>query len=345
MARPTVRGYAARAAGSPLEPFTYGEPDLGDGDVRIAVTHCGLCFTDVHAIDDDFGVFSFPLVPGHEVVGRVTEVGSSVARLAEGDLVGVGWQGRSCGACEWCREGDDHLCLRIADCGTWTPYGGFSSAVVVDGRFAHPLPPGMASESAAVLMCAGAAVYPPLKRYAAGGRVGVVGIGGLGHLAIQFADALGCEVTAVSTSPEKEAEARRLGADHFLVSTDAAAMAQAEYGFDVLLCTAHGDLDWASLLMSVTKNGRVVLAAFPPLNLGVGGLPGASGPLVDLVVHQLSITGSFLGSPTEVREMLAFAGEHEIAPRVEVMPMDRINEAIERLRSGRVRYRIVLVNE
>jgi uncharacterized zinc-type alcohol dehydrogenase-like protein len=203
----------------------------------------------------------------------------------------------------------------------------------------------MTSESAAVLMCAGTAVYPPLQRWAEGRRVGVVGIGGLGHLAIQFAHALGGEVTAISTSPEKEDEARRLGADHFLVSTDPAAMSQAEFGLDVLLCTAHGDLDWAALLVSLTKNGRVVLAAFPPLDLGVGGLPGSSGPLVDLVVHQLSITGSFLGSPADVREMLVFAQEHEITPWVETMPMARVNEAIERLRSGRVRYRIVLTNE
>ena len=345
MVRPTVRAYAARAAGSPLEPFAYDEPDLGAGEVRVAVTHCGLCFTDVHAIDDDFGVFSFPLVPGHEVVGRVTEMGAGVSALAVGDVVGIGWQGRSCGGCEWCREGDDHLCRAIAECGTWTPYGGFSAAVVVDGRFAHPIPPGMTSESAAVLMCAGTAVYPPLRRWAEGRRVGVVGIGGLGHLAIQFAHALGGDVTAISTSPEKEEEARRLGADHFLVSTDPAAMSRAEFGFDVLLCTAHGDLDWAALLMSLTKNGRVVLAAFSPLDLGVGGIPGSSGPLVDLVVHQLSITGSFLGSPADVREMLAFAQEHEIAPWVETMPMERVNEAIERLRSGRVRYRIVLTNE
>jgi uncharacterized zinc-type alcohol dehydrogenase-like protein len=345
MAPSTVDGFAAPAAGSLLEPFTYEAPVLGDGEVRIAVTHCGLCFTDVHAVDDDFGVFDFPLMPGHEVVGRVTEIGDAVSGLAVGDLVGVGWQGRSCGTCEWCRRGDDHLCRDIADCGTWTPFGGFSSAVVVDGRFAHPVPPGMASESAAVLMCAGAAVYPPLRRYAAGSRVGVVGIGGLGHLAIQFAHALGGEVTAISTSPDKEEEASRLGAHHFLLSTDPAAMAQAEYGFDVLLCTAHGDLDWDRLLMSVTKNGRVVLVAFPPLNLGAGGTPGSAGPLVDLVVHQLSITGSFLASPADVREMLEFAQEHRIAPWIETMPMPRVNEAIERLRANRVRYRIVLANQ
>lgn len=345
MPRPTVHGYAARTAGSPLEPFSYEAPDLGASEVRVAVTHCGVCFTDVHAIDDHFGVFSFPLMPGHEVVGRLTELGPDVSGLREGDLVGVGWQGRSCGRCEWCREGDDHLCRDIASCGTWTPYGGFATEVVVDGRFASPIPPGMPHEEAAVLMCAGAAVYPPLRRYAdASRRVGIVGIGGLGHLAIQFAHALGCDVTAVSTSPAKEGEARAFGADHFLVSTDQAAMDEVAFGFDLLLCTAHGDLDWSNLLLSLTKRGRLVLVAFPPLHLAAGGTAGTAGPLVDLVVHELTITGSFLGSPAEVREMLAFAQEHGITPLVETMPMPMVNRAIERLRENRARYRIVLTN-
>ncbi len=341
----TVSGYAAPYAGAPLEPFGYRQPDLGRAEVRVAVTHCGLCFTDIHAIDDHFGVFSFPLVPGHEVVGRVTELGPDVSGLHEGDLVGIGWQGRSCGECEWCRRNDDHLCRDIASCGTWTPFGGFSSAVVVDGRFAHRVPPGMAPEAAAVLMCAGVAVYPPLRRHAGPSqRVGIVGIGGLGHLAIQFARALGYDVTAVSTSPGKQDEALAFGAHHFLVSTDQAAMADAEYGFDLLLCTAHGDLDWAGLLMTLTKNGRLVLAAFPPLLLDAGGTSGASGPLVDLVVHQLSITGSFLGNPSDVSEMLGFAAQHGITPTIETMPMSQVNEAIRRLRQNEVRYRIVLTN-
>ena len=345
MSPSTVLGYAAPAAGSPLEIFTYGEPELGEREVRVAVSHCGVCYTDVHAIGNHFGVFSFPLMPGHEIVGRVTEIGTEVSELREGDLVGIGWQGRCCGECEWCVAGEEHLCVAIARCGTWTPYGGFSSAVVVDSRFAYPLPAGLAPEAAAVLMCAGVAVYPPLRRYTTpSSRVGVIGIGGLGHLALQFAHALGNEVTAISTSPDKEEEARRFGADHFLVSTDRTAMEEAEFGFDTLLCTAHGHLDWGNLLNTLTKNGRLVLAAFPPLELGVGASEGVSGPLVDLVVHQLSITGSFLGSRAEMREMLAFAQDHGITPRTESMPMSQVNEALLRVSQNRARYRIVLVN-
>ena len=341
-----VRGYAARAAGQPLEPFDYQAPELGNHEIRVSVTHCGVCFTDIHAIDNHFGVFSFPLMPGHEIVGRVAETGEAVSGLKVGDLVCIGWQGRSCGECEWCLEREEHLCQDIAQCGTWTPYGGFSSAVVVDGRFAYPLPAGMAPEAAAVLMCAGIAVYPPLRRYVTGPsyRVGIVGIGGLGHLAIQFAHALGGEVTALSSSPEKEEEARAFGADHFLVSTDRDAMELVEYGFDLLLCTAHGGIDWATLLMALKKNGRLVLVAFSPVHLGVAGGDGASGAVVDLVSHQLSITGSFLGNRADTQGMLAFAQEHVITPRIESMAMSQVNEAILRVRQNRARYRVVLAN-
>jgi alcohol/geraniol dehydrogenase (NADP+) len=346
MSRGTVIAYAAPGPGQPLEPFTSPEPDLGEGQVRVAVTHCGVCHTDVHGIDGDLGVFGFPMVPGHEIVGQVTEVGAAVSQLTVGEQVGIGWQGRSCGACEWCRAGDEHLCLEIAECGTWTPSGGFGSSVVVDARFAYLLPAGMPSEAAAVLMCAGLAVYPPLRRYTAGApaRVGIVGIGGLGHLALQFARALGCDVSALSSSPGKADEARALGADHFLLTTDERAMEEREFGFDLLLCTAQSGVDWGRLVKILTKNGRLVLPAFAPIHLPLAGGSGA-GPIVDFVAHQVSITGSFLGNRAEMREMLAFARQHHIAPRVELMPMSAVNEAISRVRKQRARYRVVLVND
>jgi uncharacterized zinc-type alcohol dehydrogenase-like protein len=346
MSPSTVLGYLARAAGGALEPFAYPEPELKDEEVRVAVSHCGVCHTDIHGVDGDFGVFSFPLMPGHEIVGRVTEAGGAVSGLKVGDRVGIGWQGRCCGECEWCRMGEEHLCLQIADCGTWTPYGGFAASVVVDGRFAYLLPGDMAPEAAAVLMCAGIAVYPPLRRYAAGAptRVGVVGIGGLGHLAIQFAHALGCEVTALSSSPGKEEEARAFGADHFLLTADQGAMEEKEFGFDLLLCTAQSGNDWGNLVMVLNKNGRLVLPAFAPIDVPLVGGSGA-GPMVNFVAHQLSITGSFLGSRADMREMLAFAQEHGITPRTELMPMSQANEAMLRVRRNQARYRIVLVND
>lgn len=346
MSLSTFVGYSAQRPGERLKLALYEAPELKDDEVRVAVTHCGVCHTDIHAVDGDFGVFGFPMMPGHEIVGQVTELGAAVAGLKVGDRVGVGWQGRCCGECEWCRAGNEHLCLQIADCGTWTPYGGFASSVVVDGRFAYPLPADMAPDVAAVLMCAGIAVYPPLRKYTAGAstRVGIVGIGGLGHLALQFAKAFGCEVTALSSSPGKEEEARAFGADHFLLTTDQGAMEENEFGFDLLLCTAQSGNDWGNLVMVLTKNGRLVLPAFSPIDLPLGAVSG-SGPAVDFVAHQVSITGSFLGSRADMREMLAFAQGHGISPRIELMPMAQVNDAMLRVRRNQARYRVVLVNE
>jgi uncharacterized zinc-type alcohol dehydrogenase-like protein len=337
MAALTITGYAAREAGSALEPFRYEAPPLGEQDIRVTVTHCGVCYSDVHAIDDRYSVFAFPLVPGHEIAGKVSEMGRMVTGLKVGDRVGIGWQGRSCMHCEWCLKGEEHLCLEVRKNGTWTPYGGFASSVAVDGRFAYPLPEGMPSEVAAVLMCAGVAVYSPLRAYAGEGspRVGIVGVGGLGHLAIQFAHALGCEVTAISSSPEKEQEALDFGADHFIMSGDEAAMRRAESTFDLLLCSAHSGIDWDYLAFVLTRRGRLVLLGFPQVDLDS----------IDLVVHELSVTGSFLGSRTRMREMLAFSQEHSIVPQVELMPMSQANEAIRRVRENQARYRIVLAND
>jgi uncharacterized zinc-type alcohol dehydrogenase-like protein len=334
----TVRGYAAMAKEQELEPFTFEPPELNDNEVRVSVTHCGLCYTDVHGIDDYFDITDYPFVPGHEIVGHVSEVGPAVTGLEEGDRVGVGWQGRSCMRCRWCLEGEEHLCTDVVDNGSWTPYGGFSSSVKVDGRFAYPLPEDLPSEDAAVLLCAGVTVYSPLRSYVTGPsqRIGVIGVGGLGHLAIQFAHALGCEVTAISSSPEKEGEARSFGADHFLVSGDQESLERAE-SFDLLLYTAHAEIDWTSLLFNLKNNGRLVMVGFSPV-------PVSFEPL-ELVVHQQSITGSFLGSPAMMREMLTFAEANGIRPIVEVMPMSQVNEAIGRLKEGKAHYRIVLEND
>jgi uncharacterized zinc-type alcohol dehydrogenase-like protein len=332
-----VIGYAVRFAGGLLEPFAYEAPPLDEQELRVSVTHCGLCYTDIHAIDDRYGLFEFPMVPGHEIVGNVSEAGPAVTELRVGDRVGIGWQGRSCMRCEWCLRGEEQLCHDIVNDGIWTPYGGFASSVVVDSRFAYRLPDAMPSDAAAVLMCAGIAVYSPLRMYAAErpSRVGVVGVGGLGHLAIQFAHALGCEVAAISSSPDKEQEAFALGADHFLLSTDRSAMREAALTFDLLLCSAHSGVDWDRELNLLKKRGRLVLLGFPE----------PAFDSINLVARELSITGSFLGSRRLMREMLAFAQQHGVLPRIELMPMSQINEAISKVRDNRARYRIVLVND
>jgi len=332
-----VHGWAAMARGRELEPLDYPLPTLGAMDVRVAVSHCGLCFTDIHAIDDFYGITTFPFVPGHEIVGHVEARGSDVSHLEVGDRVGIGWQGRSCGQCRWCARGEEHLCLDIGSSSTSERHGGFADSVTVDGRFAYPLPGRMAPEVAAVLMCAGVAVYAPLRRYATGGagRVAIYGVGGLGHLAIQFAKAFGFEVTALSSSADKKREALGFGADRFVVLGSRDRLRPFDSAFDLLLCTARGDIDWTELTNAMDKRGHVVLVGFPDISLNP----------TNLVAHELTITGSLLGNRGVVREMLSFADAHGIAPRIERMPMTQVNEAVARLTANRARYRIVLVRD
>ncbi len=241
-----ILGYASMAAGEPLKPFYYDPPELGANDVRVSVTHCGLCHTDIQAVDDYYDVTNYPFVPGHEIVGYVAQVGNGVSGLHIGDRVGIGWQGRSCMNCEWCLKGEEQMCMDIVDSGTWVPYGGFSSSVIADYRFAYPLPEAMPSETAAVLMCAGISVFSPLHRYAqqSSMKVAIMGVGGLGHLAIQFSHALNHEVTVISSSLDKLEQAKSMGADHFILSTDQAELRQHYFYFDLLLVTATGQLPW-----------------------------------------------------------------------------------------------------
>ncbi len=331
-----VTGFASKAVGQPLELFTYEQPKINPHDILVSVTHCGLCQTDIHAIEDYYEITTFPFVPGHEIVGHVLSVGSAVSDLKKGDRVGIGWQGRSCMKCEWCLKGEEQLCMDIVSSATWNPYGGFSSSICVDSRFAYLIPDSMPSEVAAVLMCAGITVYSPLRSYATqqGKKIGIIGVGGLGHLAIQFAHALNYEVTAISSSPDKKEQALAFGADHFMVS-DKTSMQKAAFSFDLLLCTAHGKLNWVDLLDILKKKGHLILVGFPDVEFNS----------TDLVAHQLTITSSFLGNRTTMREMLLFANEHNIVPKLELMPMTKVNEAIRKVKENKARYRIVLYND
>ena len=337
MSSKKILGYATKGVGQPLEPMTYAPPNLGEHDVRVSVTHCGVCHTDIQAIDDYYGITVFPFVPGHEIVGHVSAIGKAVSGLKVGDRVGIGWQGRSCMKCKWCLCGEDQFCLDIVESGTWVPYGGFSSSVIADNRFVYSLPDSMPSEVAAVLLCAGITVYSPLRLYAAEEKqkIGIIGIGGLGHLALQFARALEYEVTAFSSSPEKEKEALDFGADHFVATTDEASLREAMLSYDLLLCTSSHKINWDLLLNILKKKGKFVLVGFPDVEFNS----------TELVARQLSITGSFLGNRETMREMFSFAQEHGITPKVELMPMTKVNEAIQKVKENKARYRIVLLND
>jgi alcohol/geraniol dehydrogenase (NADP+) len=332
-----IMGYAAKAMGETLRPFTYDPPSLGENDVRVVVTHCGVCHTDIQAIDDYYGITSFPFVPGHEIAGFVAEVGRQVSTLKEGDRVGIGWQARSCNNCEWCLKGETQLCMAIQDTTVMVPYGGFSSSVVADHRFVYQLPSSIPSEIAAALMCAGVTVYSALRTHITSSdlKVAILGVGGLGHLAIQFAHAFGCEVTAISSSPNKKEQALGFGTDHFINSNDSERMRQVEYSFNLVICTANHGINWSTLLMSLKKRGRLVLLGFPDLGFNS----------TNLVAHELSITGSLIGNPPMMRAMLSFAQEHGIKPMIELMPMSQVNIALQKVQENRARYRIVLVNE
>jgi uncharacterized zinc-type alcohol dehydrogenase-like protein len=332
-----IKGFAALTKGATLTPFTYDPPTLKENELRIDISHCGICGSDIHAIDDDYSVFDFPFIPGHEVVGVISEVGSGIPASRIGERVGVGWQARACGHCEWCLKGEVQLCLDVGNNGTWTPYGGFSTSIVVQDEFAYPLPEDLPSEHAAVLLCAGLTVFTALSRYysPAAQKIGIVGIGGLGHLALQFASALGYEVTAISSSSKKREEAFGFGASHYIDSSAKGAYKPFNGYFDMVLITSQGSIDWSKIQTILKRRGKIIMVAFPQVDLDP----------VDLVVYELSILGSFVGTPDDMRKMLAFAAEHKIRPMVEIIPMSRINEAIARIRQNKAHYRIVLVND
>lgn len=331
----SFRAYAAPAAGKELEPIQLERPsELGPFDVEILVECCGICHSDIHLIDNDWRISSYPLIPGHEVVGKIVRKGALVQNVKEGDRVGVGWQCASCLACEWCERGEEPACdHHVATC-VGRP-GGYAEYLLADSRFAFPIPEALPSESAAPLLCGGITVFTPLSRFASpSDRVGVIGIGGLGHLALQFARAMGCEVTAFSTSPSKEAEAKRLGAHHFVVSTDEKAMKALANSFDLILSTVTADLNWPMWLSLVRKHGRLQLVGASPGNISV--------PVMQLVGGQKTISGTIIGGRAGIRKMLAFAARHGVRAQAEVLPLDRVNEAVARVRANQARYRMVL---
>lgn len=332
--RAPVRAYAAVGAGEPLQPWTYDPDPLGPDEVEVQVTHCGVCHGDVHLIDNDLGISTYPLVPGHEVIGMITAIGERVEGLAIGQRVGVGWQRGACNRCEWCSRGLQNLCANSRPTAV-AGYGGFADRLRGDYRFAVPIPDELDSAVAAPLLCAGITVYAPLSRLAnPASRVGVIGIGGLGHLALQFARAIGAEVFAFSTSPDKAEEAQGFGAHHFVVTTDAAQMERMKGSLDVLLVTAAAKLDWNSWLGTLRPTGTVCLVGASPEPVSL--------PVLPMILHQLSFSGSVVGAPHQIGEMLRFAARQNVRTAVEVLPMDQVNLALEKVRKNKARYRMVL---
>lgn len=330
-----VRAWAALGPRQPLQPFEFDPGPLPAGQVEVAVEHCGLCHSDLSLRDDAWGMSRFPLVPGHEAIGTLVAVGEGVRGLRPGQRVGVGWNAHSCQHCETCLDGRQHLCASVRPT-LIGRHGAFAERVRVDALWAVPLPEGLDPAEAGPLLCGGITVFAPLRELAIPptARVAVVGIGGLGHLALAFSRAWGCEVTAITSSPAKVAEALELGAHQAVCSEDGSALKRLSGRFDLILVTANASLDWNALLGALAPEGRLHVVGAVPEPIPV--------PAFALISGQKSVSGSPTGSRGALAQMLAFAARHRILPRNEHFPMSQVNAALEHLAAGRARYRVVL---
>jgi uncharacterized zinc-type alcohol dehydrogenase-like protein len=332
-----IQGLAAHAAGAELLPYKYDPGELGLNEVEIAITHCGICHSDLHLIANDWGISQYPFIPGHEVIGTVSATGAEVRLLEVGQRVGLGWQSNSCGECEWCIRGMENLCPAAE--GTCVHRnGGYADRVRANARFVIPIPDALESEYAAPLLCGGITVYNPLRTHGVNpsSRVGIIGIGGLGHLAIQFARVFGAEVTAFSTSAAKEEEAHALGAHNFVNSRESKALREAAGTLDFILYTANADQDWGTYVQALRPTGTLCFVGVPPSPVSVHAFP--------LISGMRSISGNPTGSPYRLKEMLDVAARHGVKATTESFPMAQANTAIEKVKKGKVRYRAVLAN-
>jgi uncharacterized zinc-type alcohol dehydrogenase-like protein len=333
-----IRGYAATAKGARLEPFEYDAGPLGPEQVEIAVSHCGICHSDLSMLDNDWGMTAYPFVAGHEVVGTITALGAHTKGRKIGERVGLGWHSSSCFACPQCMGGDHNLCAQAE--GTIVQrHGGFAERVRCHWAWAIPLPDNLPSESAGPLFCGGATVFNPIVQFRVKptDRVAVIGIGGLGHLALRFLNKWGCEVTAFTSSDSKHEEARRLGAHHVANTRDAAALKRLTGAFDFVMSTVNVPLDWDAIIGTLGPKGRLHIVGAVLEPIPVGAFP--------LIMQQREISGSPVGSPPTTARMLAFCARHGIAPTIEKFPLSRVNDALDHLRSGKARYRVVLEND
>jgi uncharacterized zinc-type alcohol dehydrogenase-like protein len=332
-----IQGLAAHAAGAELLNFRYDPGDLGVQEVEIGITHCGICHSDLHLISNDWGISQYPFIPGHEIIGTVTAIGSQVRSVKVGQRVGLGWQSNSCGQCEWCTRGLENLCPnQEATC--VHRHGGYATHVRANSRFVAKIPDALPSQQAAPLLCGGITVYSPMREHGINpaSRVGVVGIGGLGHIAIQFARVFGAEVVAFSTSTAKEDEARSLGAHHFVNSRESKAMKEVAGSLDFILNTANADQDWNVYIQALRPTGTLCFVGVPPSPVSVQAFP--------LISGIRTITGSPIGSPHRIREMLDVAARHNVKATTESFAMSKANEAIDKVKKNKVRYRAVLAN-
>jgi len=338
-----VNAYAAPGSGQPLTPTTIERRDVGASDVLIAIEYAGICHSDIHTVNGDWGPQPFPVVPGHEIIGIVAEVGQDVSRFTVGDRVGVGCMVGACLTCVNCLRGDEQYCLD-GMVGTYagtdrdgtTTQGGYSTAIVVDAHFVLSIPAGIDPAAAAPLLCAGITTYSPLKHWGAGPgtKVAVVGLGGLGHLGVKIAHALGADVTVLSQSLKKQEDGLRLGADHYFATSDPDTFEALAGSFDLIINTVSASIDVNAYLGLLAVDGTLVNVGAPPEPLAVNAM--------SLIGGRRSFAGSLIGGIAMTQEMLDFCATHRIASEIEIISAQDVNEAYERVLASDVRYRFVI---
>ncbi|HEY4086460.1 MAG TPA: NAD(P)-dependent alcohol dehydrogenase, partial [Bryobacteraceae bacterium] len=327
----------------PLAPFSFDRRAPGDNDVAIEIKFCGICHTDIHQVRDEWGAGMYPMVPGHEIAGVVTSVGSKVSNLKAGDHVGIGCFVDSCRTCTECRKGEEQYCS-VGTVFTYASkdkegrptYGGYSDKIVVDENYVLRIPDNLPLDGAAPLLCAGITLFSPLKYWGAGPgkKVGIIGLGGLGHMGVKLAHAMGAEVTVLSQSLKKQDDGKRLGADHFYATSDPTTFEKLKGQFDLIINTVPAASNWDQFVNLLATDGSLVMVGVPDNAVPVNGFP--------LIAKRRSIAGSMIGGVAETQEMLDFCGKHNIASDIEVIPFQKVNEAFDRVVRGDVRYRFVI---
>lgn len=339
-----TRAYAAQSETTPLGPFSIERREPTAQDVEIEILYCGVCHSDLHFVRNEWGMTTYPVVPGHEILGRVTRVGSGVTKFKAGDLAAVGCMVDSCRDCSSCRQDLEQFCLNGSVFTYNGPdkhtggvtYGGYSEKVVVDEAFTLRVPKSLDPASASPLLCAGITTYSPLKKWGAGPgkKVGIVGLGGLGHMGVKFARAMGAHTVLFTTSPGKVEDGKRLGAHEVVISRDADAMAEHASSFDLIVDTVSADHDLDALMAMLKLDATLVMVGAPPAPQAV--------TVFSLLMPRRQLAGSLIGGIAETQEMLDFCGKHNIACDIELIRMDQINEAYERMLKSDVKYRFVI---
>lgn len=339
-----IKAYAAYDSETPLKPYSFDRKELGAKQVQIEILYSGVCHSDIHTAKGDWGPAIYPLVPGHEIVGRITAVGNEVTKFKIGELAGVGCFVDSCRTCPSCKSGEEQFCeegmtgtYNSYERGTKIPtYGGYSTSITVDEDYTLHISDKLELSAVAPLLCAGITTYSPLRylNVGKGHKVGVLGLGGLGHMAVKFAVSFGAEVTMLSHSPSKEADAKKLGAHHFALTSDAATMDSLANKFDFILNTVSAEHDCNAYLNLLNTNGTMIIVGVPTAPAEI--------PAITLILKRRKIMGSLIGGIAETQEMLDYCAEHNITSDVEVIDMSYINEAYDRMNKSDVKYRFVI---